>query len=216
MFDLEQSIAEWRKQMLAAGIKTPVPLEELEIHLREEIEQQMKSGLSEQEIFNSAVQKIGQANSLKMEFTKIGETKHPWERKLMRIFCPAFASLYLLWCSHFLFKIEMSAVERMTGFVAIALFVLIWSSMPQFYRFVPVIPGKRRREIVQAVASLFWPVCGILTANFILPHFDLTCGQLIVTVLWAMIPAGFFAAISYGLGDVAYGTVRLTRTNEKN
>ena len=37
MFDLEQSIAEWRRQMLAAGIKTPVPLEELEIHLREDI-----------------------------------------------------------------------------------------------------------------------------------------------------------------------------------
>ena len=42
MFDLEKSIAEWRKQMLSAGIKTPVPLEELEIHLREEIEQQIK------------------------------------------------------------------------------------------------------------------------------------------------------------------------------
>ena len=38
MFDLEQSITNWRKQMLAAGIKSPVPLEELEIHLREEIE----------------------------------------------------------------------------------------------------------------------------------------------------------------------------------
>ena len=40
MFDLEQSIADWRRQMLAAGIKTPVPLEELESHLREEIERQ--------------------------------------------------------------------------------------------------------------------------------------------------------------------------------
>jgi len=37
MFSLEKSISEWRRQMLAAGIKTPVPLEELEIHLREEI-----------------------------------------------------------------------------------------------------------------------------------------------------------------------------------
>ena len=37
MFDLEQSISEWRRQMLAARIPTPVPLEELEIHLREEI-----------------------------------------------------------------------------------------------------------------------------------------------------------------------------------
>jgi hypothetical protein len=70
MFDLEKSILEWRQQMLAAGIKTPVPLEELEIHLREEIDQQMKSGLSEQEIFNSAVQKIGQANMIQNEFQK--------------------------------------------------------------------------------------------------------------------------------------------------
>jgi len=72
MFKLEQSIADWRKQMLAAGIKAPVPLEELESHLREEIEQQMKSGLNEQEIFNSAIQKIGQASQLKPEFKKIG------------------------------------------------------------------------------------------------------------------------------------------------
>ena len=42
MLDLEQSIAEWRRQMLAAGLKTPVPLEELESHLRDEIEQQTK------------------------------------------------------------------------------------------------------------------------------------------------------------------------------
>jgi len=72
MFNLEEKISEWRQQMLAAGIKTPVPLEELESHLREEIEQQMKSGLNEQEIFNSAVQKIGQAIALKAEFKKVG------------------------------------------------------------------------------------------------------------------------------------------------
>ncbi|HEV2434453.1 MAG TPA: permease prefix domain 1-containing protein [Verrucomicrobiae bacterium] len=207
MFDLEQTIADWRREMLAAGIKTPVPLEELETHLHEEIERQMKSGLNEQKAFEISVRQIGEANSLKMEFTKIDETSHLWERKLMRLFCPAFAFLYLLWCSYFLFKIEMSAVERIMGFVAVAVFVLIWSSMPQFYRFVPVIPDKRRRKITQAVASLFWPVSGIFAANFILPHVDLTCAQLIVTVLLAMIPAGFFAAVSYGMGAVAYGKV---------
>lgn len=74
MFNLEQSIADWRRQMLAAGIKTPVPLEELEIHLREEIEQQMKSGLNDQDAFNFAIQKIGQASALKSEFVKAGET----------------------------------------------------------------------------------------------------------------------------------------------
>jgi len=74
MFDLEQSIAEWRRQMLAAGIKTPVPLEELEIHLREEIERQMKSGLSGQIAFEISVQQIGQPKQIKSEFNKSERT----------------------------------------------------------------------------------------------------------------------------------------------
>src|SRR5580693_4626854 len=74
MFNLEQSIADWRQQMLAAGIKTPVPLEELETHLREEIERQMKSGLPEQEAFDFSVQKVGQPRELKMEFNKVHKT----------------------------------------------------------------------------------------------------------------------------------------------
>jgi hypothetical protein len=61
MFDLEPVIAEWRKQMLAAGIKTPVPLEELEIHLREDIEQQMKTGLSAPAAFNLASARMAMA-----------------------------------------------------------------------------------------------------------------------------------------------------------
>jgi len=70
MFDLEQSIAEWRRQMLAAGIKTPVPLEELEIHLREDMEAQAQSGLNAQQAFENSVQRIGQADELKREFRK--------------------------------------------------------------------------------------------------------------------------------------------------
>jgi len=74
MFDLEQSIAEWRKQMLAAGIKTPVPLEELEIHLREEIEQTMKLGLSVRNAFQISAQQIGQPKMLNGEFKKSERT----------------------------------------------------------------------------------------------------------------------------------------------
>ena len=70
MFDLEQSIAEWRKQMLCAGIKSPVPLEELEIHLREDIEWQIKSGLNEQTAFEISAGQIGQPKMLKSEFKK--------------------------------------------------------------------------------------------------------------------------------------------------
>jgi hypothetical protein len=70
MFNLEQSIAGWRQQMLAAGIQTPVPLEELEIHLREEIERQVKSEMNEQTAFEISVRQIGQPKVLKDEFKK--------------------------------------------------------------------------------------------------------------------------------------------------
>ena len=70
MFNLEQAIVEWRQRMLAVGVKTPVPLEELESHLREDVEQQMRSGFSEQEAFGSAIKKIGQPRLLKTEFKK--------------------------------------------------------------------------------------------------------------------------------------------------
>jgi hypothetical protein len=70
MFDLDQAIAEWRRQMLAAGIKSPVPLEELESHLRDHVEQQVRLGIDPQQAFNTAARQIGYANELKSEFKK--------------------------------------------------------------------------------------------------------------------------------------------------
>jgi hypothetical protein len=68
MFNLEQSIADWRRQMLAVGIETPVPLDELEIHLREEIERQVKLGLNEQIAFEVSARRIGRPEILGNEF----------------------------------------------------------------------------------------------------------------------------------------------------
>jgi hypothetical protein len=72
MFDLEQSIGEWREQMLSAGIKTPVLREELESHLRDEIVRQLESGLSESSAFHIAVQIVGPPSLLQTEFKKLG------------------------------------------------------------------------------------------------------------------------------------------------
>jgi hypothetical protein len=91
MFDLEQSITEWRKQMLAAGIKTPVPLEELEIHLREEIERQMKSGLNEKRVFEISVRQVGQPKMLNSEFKKSERT---FMKRTLIILIGIFAVLF--------------------------------------------------------------------------------------------------------------------------
>jgi hypothetical protein len=74
MFDLERAISEWRQQMRAAGIKAPVPLEELEAHLREEIHWQIKSGIDLEKAFENSVRIIGNAGALKSEFRKIQST----------------------------------------------------------------------------------------------------------------------------------------------
>jgi hypothetical protein len=74
MFNLEQTIAEWRQQMNSSGIKAREVLEELESHLREDVEGRVQSGTREQEAFEAAVHQLGQAGALTSEFAKIGET----------------------------------------------------------------------------------------------------------------------------------------------
>ena len=122
MFDLEQSIAEWRKQMLAAGIKSPVPLEELEIHLREDIERQIQSGANEQHAFESAARQIGQAKPVKMEFKKIDAEN--WNRPLAWLawgtfvasfFLPVFANGGWGWQCAFLSATAVSWPETRQG-----------------------------------------------------------------------------------------------------
>jgi len=56
--------------MLAAGIRTPVPLEELESHLRDDIEAQMEAGMDAPRAFASATTRIGPAAELRGEFQK--------------------------------------------------------------------------------------------------------------------------------------------------
>jgi len=72
MFDLDQAIAEWRRQMAAEGLKSREVLDELESHLRDEIEQQDLAGASREQAFENAVQQIGCAAALEGEFAKVG------------------------------------------------------------------------------------------------------------------------------------------------
>jgi hypothetical protein len=71
MFDLEKAIAEWRRQMLAAGLKTPAPLDELESHLREDIRALLATREPADMAFQLAVSRLGNADPLRSEFNKL-------------------------------------------------------------------------------------------------------------------------------------------------
>jgi hypothetical protein len=84
MFNLEQSIAEWRRKMVAAGIKSSEVLDELESHLREEVERQMRLGLAAEQAFNESVEKIGSGEKLEQEFTKMQALDRLGRREILR------------------------------------------------------------------------------------------------------------------------------------
>ena len=66
MFDLEEAIAAWKKG--ASPDIDPEKLEELESHLREDVETREKSGLSTEEAFVLAHHRLGDISMLEREF----------------------------------------------------------------------------------------------------------------------------------------------------
>lgn len=89
--NLEENISSWRRQMLAVGIKTPVPLEELENHLREEIGRHLKSGLNEQAAFEISARQIGQPKALNNEFK---QSERTFMKRTLIILLGIFAVLF--------------------------------------------------------------------------------------------------------------------------
>jgi hypothetical protein len=167
MFNLEQAVAEWRRQMVKAGIKTPVPLDELEIHLREDIAQQMRSGLNAQQAFGIAAKKIGQAPELKREFKKVSAPMDM--QKIIKLAGVIFVAL-ALFCPLFLFLSfflddSLSLTTRMLALaiyaITVATTVLSWRYN---HKFLPVIRNQPLRRAVGIVcygASLLWMRFGV-------------------------------------------------------
>src|SRR5215210_4363414 len=80
MFDVDDAVAEWRHRLTDGGINSPEVLDELESHLREEVNQRMRAGISEQQAFAAAVEQIGQTTALKEEFARAGGWHEARER----------------------------------------------------------------------------------------------------------------------------------------
>jgi hypothetical protein len=207
MFELEKAIVEWRQQMLAAGIKTPVPLDELESHLREEIQRQMKSGLDDQAGFNLAAQNIGGADALREEFGKVGDSMSARQRRFNIIFCGVAAVLFGLCGVTLLFRSfgnspGLSFNERLPvsgAFVSVALILLSW----QFsYRCFPAL-SRRTRIIVAFLCSVLSALCLALWVHLVLLSAN-TVGQFAAAVVGMMLPLALAASITFGLEEAAY------------
>jgi hypothetical protein len=74
-FDLNESIAAWRRRMQEASVSRVEILDELEAHLRDSVSSMESKGLSAEEAFLVASRRIGDHEPLAAELTKV----HPGE-----------------------------------------------------------------------------------------------------------------------------------------
>ena len=82
--------------MAAGGLKRPDVLNELESHLRDEVDEQMRSGMSVEQAFEAAVQQMGPVGIIKAEFAKVGGTHERLRRKLKGICCGALTGFIVV------------------------------------------------------------------------------------------------------------------------
>jgi hypothetical protein len=156
MFNPEKLIAEWRRRMLAGGVKSPRVLDELESHLREDMARQAQSGIGGQEAFEAAARRIGEARALKAEFAKTG-------RKRYAFIC-FLIGLILFFSGETILHMQMSVGEEMTAFGAVALVLVIACGWRYVIQFLPV---DFFRQKIAAVR----PACGfyLKATAFLMP-----------------------------------------------
>lgn len=79
MFDIESEIRTWQNYLRSRGNFRESDLQELEAHLRDEMEDLCRTGLSQDEAFFIAVKRLGNTGSLSREFAK-GRTALLWKQ----------------------------------------------------------------------------------------------------------------------------------------
>ena len=206
MFNLEQAVTDWRQRMLAAGIKTPVPLEELESHLREEIEQRIKAGLNEATAFAAAVESVGVAQGVRAEFAKIEAGGTAREEIFMCIVLVVAAILIPVFVAGSVWhkRAEMTTGQLASSLSAVATFALLVWGGRLGHRWFPVIVAKRTRNVMSCVmvgvVALWW---GVFLRE-IAPRYDFTMMGFVAAFLWAFFtPAGIWLGLVFGMERAA-------------
>ncbi len=177
--------------MLAAGI-APVPLDELEIHLREEIGQQIKAGMNEQYAFAFSVGTIGDGSRLKTEFEIIraAEEASDWRMKEI-LFFASLTAFSLCLAAALVFKPgnlkELAPAQQFSALMALITMIACALGGRLFYWVFPRI-SKRSRYIACISAGALAVFVLVIAFDVVFQRVDFTVGQLIVALLWTMMP----------------------------
>jgi hypothetical protein len=202
MFNLDQAISEWRRQMSAGGVKDSAVLDELESHVREDVERQARAGVGTEKAFELAVKKIGPASALRKEFRKsvasVVAEKLMLAAAILVLAFGAFLSMATLILCY------QTITERVMGFIVISLSfgtICVW---PAFISRLPVIHPKRKLQAAQVACLAAGFAISTFYVQVILPHFDRTRDGLIPAIgFFAIFPIAVGLALAAGLDRAA-------------
>ena len=139
--------------MLEGGVKSHDVLDELESHLREDIEKQMRKGAPAGQAFAKAVEQFGRADELRLEFGKIERLRPAVSPKLINIGCAAMG-VFIVATGMWLLS-DAPIVERILGFVWLMLVGAYVVILPRLNRnILRGVRGWALRKTIAAVCNL--------------------------------------------------------------
>jgi hypothetical protein len=185
MFNLDQAIADWRRRMAAGDIKNSEVLDELESHLREDVEQQIHLGLSAQQAFEAAIERMGEASELKAEFAKAGVTRPALRARLVSTGCFVSAAFMALVGTWTLLEFEPSPAKRIFGLSALWLIAFFSGGLPFVYRLLPSLNNVRARGTFKGLSIVVhaWVFLAFFSAVQIV-HVEI--GITLTMIFWAL------------------------------
>ena len=199
MFNLEQAVAEWRGRLAKAGVRSPKILDELESHLREEIEKQTKLGVGFERAFTVALQNLGPADAIKNEFGKTDGFSAVTGRLMLGI-CVLLVGLISLLSAFAVFVCYTAWSDRLMAGLAIFCVLLVACRWRYAVPFLPEIGNPRKR----LAAGLGCIGLGVILCNlfigFVLPFFEYKADKQLPAIgIWAVFIVAVFACAGVGL-----------------
>jgi hypothetical protein len=188
MFNLEDAISQWRRQMMAAGIKQTSALDELEEHLRCDVERQTCSGLVDEVAFSDAVARIGAATPVREEFKKVrprvGASFEGWMSAGVAIMVVSTLGI----CGLAFSVLHMRIVEQIMGFVGVGLILCIACGWRHFISRVPVIRNPTLRLVLLVLFFALAFACPAGLAWLAESWLDPASNAYVIALIWVSLP----------------------------
>ena len=161
MFELNRAVAQWRRGM-AKAIKDLVVLEEMEAHLRDDIEQRISSGATAEVAFEAAVHTFGRPELIRAEFRKVRSSGGTlaWGVRFLLPACILGLNAWTL-CAY-----EIPILQRRLAILTISLLSLLVVCWPKVRIKLYGARSSSTLKLTKATLAVlwFWPFWALLEA----------------------------------------------------